>query len=92
METLVGKEFVQGTLNRYKVLKKQLEIFLDFKYQVKDIDMRNIDIAFLNEFDYYLRSEKSCANNYTVKMIKNLGKIINISLENGQMDPAAQNA
>jgi len=85
VETLVGKEYVQGTLNRYKVLKKHLEIFLNFKYQVKDIDMRNIDIAFLNEFDYYLRSEKSCANNYTVKMIKNLGKIINISLENGHI-------
>jgi len=85
VETLVGKEFVQGTLNRYKVLKKHLAFFLAFKYDVKDIDMRNIDIAFLNEFDYYLRSEKSCANNYTVKMIKNLGKIINISFENGHI-------
>ncbi|RNL52635.1 site-specific integrase [Pedobacter jejuensis] len=85
VEALVGKEFVQGTLNRYKVLKKHLEIFLSFKYDVRDLDMRNVDIAFLNEFDYYLRSEKSCANNYTVKMIKNLGKIINISLENGQI-------
>ena len=71
----MGKEFVQGTLNRYKVLKKHLEFFLAFKYDVKDLDMRNVDITFLNEFDYYLRSEKSCANNYTVKMIKNLLKI-----------------
>ncbi|TKC03595.1 site-specific integrase [Pedobacter cryotolerans] len=85
VEALVGKEFVQGTLNTYKVLKKHLEIFLPFKYNVKDIDMRNVDIAFLNEFDYYLRSEKSCANNYTVKMIKNLGKIINICFENGHI-------
>lgn len=85
VEALVGKEFVQGTLNRYKVLKKHLEIFLQFKYDVSDLDMRNVDIAFLNEFDYYLRSEKSCANNYTVKMIKNLGKIINISFENGHI-------
>ncbi|MES2652240.1 MAG: phage integrase SAM-like domain and Arm DNA-binding domain-containing protein [Bacteroidota bacterium] len=85
VEALVGKEFVQGTLNRYKVLKKHLEIFLPFKYDVKDMDMRSIDIAFLNEFDYYLRSEKSCANNYTVKMIKNLGKIINICFENGHI-------
>ncbi|WP_225871074.1 phage integrase SAM-like domain-containing protein [Pedobacter frigiditerrae] len=52
---------MEGTLNRYKVLKKYLEIFLPFKYNVKDLDMRNIDIAFLNELDYYLRSEKSCA-------------------------------
>lgn len=85
VEALVGKEYVQGTLNRYKILKKHLEVFLNFKYQVKDIDMRNIDIAFLNAFDYYLRSEKSCANNYPAKMIKNLGKVINISLENGHI-------
>ncbi len=82
METLVGKEYVRGTLNRYKVLKNHLESFISIQYGSDDIDVSKVDIAFFNNFDYYLRN-RSCANNYTVKMIKNLGKIINICCENG---------
>jgi len=37
MKALVGKEFVQGTLNRYKVLEKHLENFIHSKYNVTDI-------------------------------------------------------
>lgn len=31
MKALVGKEFVQGTLNRYKVLERHLENFISSK-------------------------------------------------------------
>ncbi|MNK80969.1 Tyrosine recombinase XerD [compost metagenome] len=82
MEVLVGKDYVRGTLNRYKVLKKHLETFILLQYNTNDMEVRKVDVAFFNNFDYYLRS-RSCANNYTVKMIKNLGKIINICCENG---------
>lgn len=82
MEVLVGKDYVRGTLNRYKVFKKHLETFILLQYNTNDIEVGKVDVAFFNNFDYYLRS-RSCANNYTVKMIKNLGKIINICCENG---------
>jgi site-specific recombinase XerD len=52
------------------------------QYGSDDVEVGKVDISFFNNFDYYLRS-RSCANNYTVKMIKNLGKIINICCENG---------
>lgn len=35
---------------------------------------------------YYLRSDKNCANNYVVKNIKNLGKILRICMENEWID------
>lgn len=82
MEELVGKEYVRGTLNRYKVLENYLKIFVPKRYGRRDLDIRAVDHAFLNAFDHYLRSEKNCANNYVVKNIKNLGKILRICLEN----------
>jgi len=82
MEALVGKDYVRGTLNRYKVLYNHLQVFIKMQYGSDDIEVGKVDISFFNNFDYYLRS-KSCANNYTVKTIKNLGKIINICCENG---------
>lgn len=82
MEALVGKDYVRGTLNRYKVLFNHLQTFIKMQYGSDDLELEKVDISFFNNFDYYLRS-RSCANNYTVKMVKNLGKIINICCENG---------
>ncbi|TCD28382.1 site-specific integrase [Pedobacter psychrodurus] len=86
MEQLVGKDFDRGTLNRYKVLEIHLKVFIPLKYGVADMNIRTIDQAFLNGFDHYLRSDKSCANNYVVKNIKNLGKILRICMENEWID------
>ena len=72
-EQLVGKNYVRGTLNRYKVLERHLKVFIPFKYGEADMDIRTIDPAFLNGFYHYLWSDKNCANNYVVENIKNLG-------------------
>lgn len=86
MEQLVGKDYVRGTFNRYKVLETHLKTFIRLKYDMADMDIRTIDQAFLNGFDHYLRSEKNFANNYVVKNIKNLGKILRICLDNEWID------
>ena len=62
MQSLVGKAYVQGTLNRYKVLEKHLSAFMLSKYELADMDIKRVDQAFLNDFDYYLRSDKNCEN------------------------------
>ena len=82
MEALVGKDYVKGTLNRYMVLERHIESFILAKYSLPDLDIRQIDQSFINDFDYYLRADKSCSNNYVVKNLKNLGKIIHICLAN----------
>ncbi|SFE33303.1 hypothetical protein SAMN03003324_00115 [Pedobacter antarcticus] len=59
MQSLVGKGYVQGTLSRYKVLEKHLSAFVLSKYELADVDIKRVDQAFLNNFDYYLRSDKT---------------------------------
>lgn len=81
MESLVGKDYAKGTLNRYKVLERHLAEFISSAYMAIDLNIKSIDQTFVNGFDYYLRSEKNCNNNYVVKNVKNLGKILRICLE-----------
>ena len=66
MEQLVGKDYVRGTLNRYRLLERHLKVFIPLKYGAADMDIRSIDQAFLNGLDHYLISERNCANNYLV--------------------------
>lgn len=82
MEALVGKEYTRGTLCRYKTSLKHTVDFLKWKYKVADISIKLIDHAFITEYEFYLRSERNCANNSAVKYIKNFNKIIRICLAN----------
>ena len=86
MEKLVGKEYAKGTLGRYQTCMSHTKEFLKWKFKVSDIDIKKIDYAFLNDFEFYLRTEKSCNNNSAVKYLKNFGKIIRICLANGWLD------
>jgi site-specific recombinase XerD len=83
---LVGKEYAQGTLDRYVTSLKHTKEFLWWKYKVSDIDIRHIDHEFIMSYDFYLRSERNCNNNSTVKYLKNFKKIILICIANGWLD------
>ncbi|HFK5574005.1 recombinase [Elizabethkingia anophelis] len=86
MEKLVGKEFAKGTLTRYKTCLSHTEEFLLWKYNISDIDIRKIDYSFLNDFEFFLRTEKRCNNNTALKYIMNFGKIMRICLNHGWLE------
>lgn len=91
IKELVGTEYASGTLERYETSLKHTKDFLQWKYRISDIDIEKIDHAFITEYEFYLRTERKCANNTAVKYIKNFHKIINICLANGWLtkDPFA---
>jgi site-specific recombinase XerD len=86
VETLVGQEFAPGTLERYKTSLKHTIEFIQWKYSVSDIDIKDIDHSFITEYEFFLRSVRKCANNTAVKYIKNFKKIIKICISNGWLD------
>lgn len=88
---LVGNEFAPATYKRYETSLRHTQAFLKYQYNVSDINIGKIDNAFIAEYDFYLRSIHKCANNSTLKYIKNFGKIIRICLSNGWIviDPFA---
>ena len=86
MEILVGQEYAPGTLERYKTSLSHTKDFIKWKYSLSDINILKIDHAFVTEYEFYLRSERKCANNTAVKYIKNFHKIINQCLANGWLD------
>ena len=91
MAALVGKDFADGTLERYKTSLSHTQDFLHSQYNISDIDIKKIDHSFIAEYDFFLRSTHNCANNTAVKYISNFGKIIRICLSNGWLtvDPLA---
>ena len=86
VKALIGKEYAQGTLDRYQTSLKHTVAFIQWKYKVSDINIRGINHEFIMSYDFYLRSERNCNNNSTVKYLKNFKKIILICIANGWLD------
>lgn len=86
IKELIGLEYAAGTYERYVTSLKHTKDFLYWKYNVQDIAIEKVDHAFITEYEFYLRSERKCANNTAVKYIKNFHKIINQCLANVWLD------
>ena len=83
IEALVATgEYAPGTLERYKTSLSHTIDFMKWKYNITDINILNIDLAFITDYDFYLRTERNCSNNTTVKYIKNFKKIVQICIDN----------
>ena len=82
VEKLVGKDFAAGTLERYKTAKSHLEKFINKEYTLNDIPVKDVDHKFITGLEYYLKSERNCSHNTTIKYITNFKKIIRIAYAN----------
>jgi len=80
VEKLLGKEFSPGTLERYKTAYKHLENFMQFQYKISDIPLKKINHEFITDLEFYLKTERDCSHNTTIKYIKNFKKIVRIAM------------
>jgi len=86
MEALIGQDYSQGTMTRYETSLKHTSDFIKWQYKVEDMPVDQIDYNFVSNYDFYLRSERKCNNNSTVKYLKNFKKVVKICLGNGWLE------
>lgn len=86
LSQLVGKEYSPSTLTRYETSMNHVIEFMKWKYGITDIDIKKLNHPFITDFNFYLRTEKNCNNNSSVKYIKNFRKVIRICMSNGWLD------
>lgn len=86
MESLVGREYSAGTLQRYKAAKSHISDYITHKYQKKDFPLKKLDYEFITGFDYYLKSKKKVSHNTATKYIINFKKIVRIAYANQWID------
>ena len=79
---LLGKDFVLGTVLRYERTIRYLSEYMKQAYRMADIPLKDITDEFIRGFEHYLKTNKPCSQNATVKYLKNLKKIIRLALAN----------
>lgn len=79
---LVGKEFVEKTVQRWERTEQYLAEFIKMEYAMDDMPLMRIDLQFINDFEHFLKVHKQNSKNSAVKYLENLKKIITTSYHN----------
>ncbi|UKT63971.1 site-specific integrase [Pedobacter mucosus] len=82
MKELLGHDFKENTLKGYKTTEKHLKNFILQQYKTIDIDLLQLDYAFIADFNFYLKTVCNCVEVSAAKYIKHLKKIVNHAIKN----------
>lgn len=86
VKELLDKDFSFGTYERYCTALSHTQEFIHWKYQVSDLEIKQISYEFITEFEFYLKTVKNCSHNTAIKYITNFKKIIRICIGNGWLE------
>ena len=91
VKKLIGVSKSAGTYQKYEVTRKHLQKFMQIKYQITDISLKEIKNLFVCDFEIYLLTTAACNTNTTAKFMQFFKRIILIARNNGLIstDPFA---
>ncbi len=85
-ETAGGSGNSSATVCKYKTTKKHLTNFIKMYYKRDDIKFNQLDLKFIEDFEYFLKTECACQNNSSMKHMRNLKTIFKIAQAHGHTD------
>jgi len=82
-QKLLGISKTQATLAKYDRAYRRLGEFMQAKYKITDIALKEINHKFITDFETYLRSVSKCNENTTAKFIQTFRMIIIVAKNSG---------
>lgn len=86
LEKLIGKDIKLSTWKKFSYVYKDVESFIKFKFKKKDIPLTELDLKFLIDFEYYLKTEKNNKQITINKTIQRFRKPIKVAIFEGHLD------
>ncbi len=80
MKSLIGNGFKPNTLKGYTTSFSHISVYLKQELSLDDIEVRNIDHAFVAGYAFFLRSRLGCSEVSAAKYIKHFRKITKICI------------
>jgi integrase/recombinase XerD len=86
IKKLVGLDIKQNTYNKFVYVGKDLEAFIKWQYKKSDISLQGLNLQFLEDFDYFLKTEKKQKQITINKEIQRLRTPIKRAISEGFID------
>lgn len=81
----VGHSRAKVTFQRYVTACKHIRDFLPHTYKRDDIPLKELNLSFINDFEYFLRTEEKCRTNTIWGYMIVLKHIIPIARNDGRL-------
>lgn len=85
VQKLVGISKSAATYQKYEVTRKHMQAFIESKYKLSDISLKEINHMFITDFEVYLLTTGRCSQNTTAKFMQFFKRIIIIAKNNGMI-------
>jgi integrase len=86
LKKLIGKDLKQSTWNKFNYAYNDVASFIKFSFKKKDIPLNELNFNFLEEFEYYLKTEKNNKQVTLNKTIQRFRKPIKNAISEGYLD------
>ncbi|MHC9088516.1 site-specific integrase [Tenacibaculum sp. IMCC1] len=82
----IGIDYVESTYKKFEECKRLMKKFIRHKYKKNDLVLQNIKFIFLEDLDYYLKTERRQSQSTINKHIQRVRKIIKLAILEGFID------
>lgn len=82
---LIGKDYAKVTISRFDTCLKYMKEMALKQYNLKDIPLKEVNHAFIQDYIHFLKVEKSLSENTLIRYMKVIKKITNMALANEWM-------
>ena len=86
LRKMIGRDFKQSTWGKFYEILPAVKEYVSFKYKKKDINLIDLDFNFIEDFDYFLKTEKNNSQVTINKKIQRLKKVIKIARKQKLID------
>jgi site-specific recombinase XerD len=80
---LIGKEVTRATYQKHSRAMRYFEEFLRKKYQTSDVSIKSVNYQMIQQFSIFLKTDKECNHNTTIKFLQNLKTVTRLSIRSG---------
>jgi site-specific recombinase XerD len=86
IKKLVGIDYSEATWTKYERTKRFTKFFIQWKYKEKDLPIQSLNMEFVNDLELWLKTERKCGQNATMKYISILKMIVLFCVNNNWLD------
>ena len=83
---LIGKDYAKVTISRFDTCLRYFKEMALKKYHLKDIPMKEISHAIIQDYIHFLKAQKDLQENTVIRYMKVVKKITNMALANDWME------
>ena len=76
MKALIGMGYAEGTYDRFVTTYEHTKAYIQAQYHTEDISIRKLNHSFIERFSLWLKTERNCSHNTTMKYLANFKKVV----------------